>query len=163
MNIEIRNQILPIGFLIVLFALYNYNKDLISGFIFLSVGGGFLYFGFYLRNTNRRIQTSGTKTRAKIIDFVEKPIIDADGDSHLYHFPIVSFIDLNGIEYTQKLDSSENPKRINKQIDIIYLKKEDEYEIIKDNDLLEKNLPIIFIIGGLLFFGIGIVWLINKV
>jgi len=43
-------------------------------------------------------------------------------------------MDRNGIEITQKLDSSANPKLINKPIDIIYLKKDNESEImIKTN------------------------------
>ena len=149
--------------LIILIGLYNYNEDLIGGFIFLTVGCGFLYAGYYIRNINRRIQANGIKTKAKIIDFKEERNEDADGNSHVYHLPIVSFTDRNGIKTTQKLDSSENPKRINELIDIIYLKKENEYEIIKDNDWWEKNLPMILLIGGFLFSGIGIIWLINKI
>lgn len=138
-------------------------ENLIGNFVFLVVGGGFLYTGFYFRNTNRRIKANGIKTKVKIIDFIKEQIKDVDGDSYVYHFPIVIFTDRNGIETTQKLDSSDNPKRINELIDIIYLKKGNEYEIIKDNDWWEKNLPIIFIVGGFLFSGIGIVWLINKI
>jgi hypothetical protein len=138
-------------------------ENLIGNIVFLIVGGGFLYAGFYIRNTNRRILTNGIKTKAQIIDFKKERIKDADGESFEYHFPIVSFTDRNGIETTQKLDSSENPKRINELIDIIYLKKENEYEIIKDNDWWEKNLPMILLIGGFLFSGIGIIWLINKI
>jgi len=137
-------------------------ENLIGNIVFLIVGGGFLYAGFYIRNTNRRILTNGIKTKAQIIDFKKERIKDADGESFEYHFPIVSFTDRNGIETTQKLDSSENPKRINELIDIIYLKKENEYEIIKDNDWWEKNLPMILLIGGFLFSAIGIIWLINK-
>jgi hypothetical protein len=138
-------------------------ENLIGNIVFLIVGGGFLYAGFYIRNTNRRILTNGIKTKAQIIDFKKERIKDADGESFEYHFPIVSFTDRNVIETTQKLDSSENPKRINELIDIIYLKKENEYEIIKDNDWWEKNLPMILLIGGFLFSGIGIIWLINKI
>jgi hypothetical protein len=138
-------------------------ENLIGAIVFLIVGGGFLYAGFYIRNSNRRIETSGIKTRAKIIDFVEKRNKDADGDSHIYHFPIVRFTDKNGIETTQKLDSSENPERINQVIDIIYLKKNNEYEIMIDSQFWKKYFPMIFIIGGFLFSGIGIIWLINKI
>ena len=88
-------------------------ENLNGAIVFLIVGGGFLYAGFYIRNSNRRIQTSGIKTRAKIIDFIEERSKDADGESHIYHFPVVRFTDKNGIETTQKLNSSENPKRIN--------------------------------------------------
>jgi len=137
--------------------------SLIGAFVFLIVGGGFLYAGYYIRNSNRRIQTNGTKTKAKIIDFIEEQSKDTDGDSHIYHFPIVRFMDKDGIETTQKLDSSANPKRTNEPIDIIYLKKDNEYEIMMNSNFWETYFPMIFIIGGFLFFGIGIIWLINKI
>ena len=161
MRIDIKKHILPIGLLIVIFSFFFYNQDLLGGLVFLIVGCGYLYAGFYIRNTNYRIKTNGIKAKAKIIDFKKEQNKDADGESYEYHFPIVSFTDRNGVETTQKLDSSENPKRINELIDIIYLKKGNEYKIIKDNDWWEKNFPMIFIIGGFLFFGIGIIWLIN--
>ena len=149
--------------MIVTFSVFFYNQDILGGLVFLVVGFGFLYAGFYIRNINSRIQANGFKTKAKIVDFEKERIKDADGDSYTYHFPIVSFTDRNGIETTQKLDSNEKQERINEMIDIIYLKKENEYEIIKDNDWWEKNLPIILLIGGFLFSGIGIIWLINKI
>lgn len=138
-------------------------ENLIGAIVFLIVGGGFLYAGFYVRNSNRRIQTNGIKTKAKIIDFIEERNKDADGDSHIYHFPVVRFRDKNGIETTQKLDSSANPKRINEPIDIIYLKKDNEYEIMINSEFWKTYFPMIFIVGGFLFSGIGIVWLINKI
>lgn len=137
-------------------------ENLIGAFVFLIVGGGFLYVGYYVRNLNRRIQANGIKTKAKIIDFVEERSKDADGDSHLYHFPIVNFTGRNGIETTQKLDSSENPKRINQMINIIYLKKDDKYEIMINSEFWKTYFPLIFIIAGFLFSGIGIIWIINK-
>ena len=138
-------------------------ENLIGAIVFLIVGGGFLYAGFYVRNSNRRIQTSGIKTKAKIIDFIEERSKDADADSHIYHFPVVRFTDKNGIETTQKLDSSANPKRINEPIDIIYLKKNNEYEIMINSEFWKTYFPMIFIVGGFLLSGNGIVWLINKI
>ena len=138
-------------------------ENLIGAIVFLIVGGGFLYAGFYVRNSNRRIQRSGIKTKGKIIDFIEERNKDADGNSHIYHFPVVRFRDKNGIETTQKLDSSANPKRINEPIDIIYLKKDNEYEIMINSEFWKTYFPMIFIVGGFLFSGIGILWLINKI
>ena len=137
--------------------------NLIGNIVFLIVGGGFLYAGFYIRNSNRRIQANGIKTRAKIVDFVEEESEDTDGYSNTYHYPIVRFIDKNGIETTQKLNSSSNPKKINQHIEIIYLKKDSEYEIMINSEFWKTYFPMIFIIGGFLFFGIGILWLINKI
>ena len=137
--------------------------NLIGNIVFLIVGGGFLYAGFYIRNSNRRIQANGIKTRAKIVDFVEEESEDTDGYSNTYHYPIVRFIDKNGIETTQKLNSSSNPKKINQPIEIIYLKKDSEYEIMINSEFWKTYFPMIFIIGGFLFFGIGILWLINKI
>jgi hypothetical protein len=73
------------------------------------------------------------------------------------------FTDKNGIETTKKLDSSANPNKINQPIDIIYLKKDNEYEIMIDSEFWKTYFPMIFIIGGFLFSGIGIIWLINKI
>ncbi|MCP4115726.1 MAG: DUF3592 domain-containing protein [Desulfobacteraceae bacterium] len=138
-------------------------ENLIGAIVFLIIGGGFLYAGFYVWNSNRRIQRSGIKTKGKIIDFIEERNKDADGNSHIYHFPVVRFREKNGIETTQKLDSSANPKRINEPIDIIYLKKDNEYEIMINSEFWKTYFPMIFIVGGFLFSGIGILWLINKI
>lgn len=162
MNIDLKKHILPLGIIVLLFWLGKRYEEFIGAFVFLTVGSGFLFVGFYMRNSNRRIQANGIKTKAKIIDFVEEHSKDSDGYSQSYHFPIVKFTDKNGIETTQKLDSSANPKRINQPIDIIYLKKENEYEIMINSEFWKTYFPMIFIIGGFLFSGIGIVWLINK-
>ncbi|MFD2565005.1 DUF3592 domain-containing protein [Aquimarina rubra] len=136
-------------------------ENLIGAFVFLTVGGSFLYAGYYIRSSNRRMQANGIKTKAKIIDFVEERSKDSDGYSQTYHFPVVRFTDRNGIQTSQKLNSSANPKRINEQIDIIYLKKNEEYEIMINSEFWKIYFPMIFIIGGYLFSGIGIIWLIN--
>lgn len=138
-------------------------ENLIGNIVFLIVGGGFLYAGFYIRNSNLRIQANGIKTRAKIVDFVEEESKDADGYSNTYHYPIVRFTDKDGIETTQKLNSSSNPKKINQPIEIIYLKKDNKYEIMINSEFWKTYFLMIFIIGGFLFSGIGIVWLINKI
>ncbi|WOD42923.1 DUF3592 domain-containing protein [Hwangdonia lutea] len=138
-------------------------ENLIGAIVFLIVGGGFIYAGIFVRNSNRRIQRNGIKAKAKIIDFVEERIRDVDGDSYLYHFPIVSFTNQNGIITTQKLDSSENPKKINEFVDIIYFRKDNEYEIMINNNFWKTFFPMIFIIGGIIFLAIGFVWLINKI
>ena len=137
-------------------------ENLIGAFIFIIVGGGFLYAGYFLRNSYHKIKTDGIKTRAKIVAFVEKKSKLNEEYPYNYHLPIVTFIDKDGVETTQELDSSENPKRINEMIDIIYLKTNSEYEIIIDSDFWKTYFPLIFIIGGFLFSTIGIVWLINK-
>jgi len=138
-------------------------ENLIGDLVFLIVGGMFLFVGFYFRKSSHRIQTTGIKTKAKITGFVEEKIADADGNSNTYHFPIVRFTDRIGIETSQKLDSSENQKRINELIDIIYLKNGDEYEVMINNKFWKSYFYLIFIIGGLLFSGIGIIWLISKI
>lgn len=163
MNIDFKKHIIPFGIMVLLFWLSKSYEEFIGAFVFLIVGSGFLYAGYYTRNSNRRIQTNGIKTKAKIVDFVEEKSKDSDGHSHVYHFPIVRFTDKNGIETTQKLDSSANPKRINQPIEIIYLKKDSEYEIMINSDFWKTYFPMIFIVGGFLFSGIGIIWLINKI
>ncbi|WP_108808649.1 hypothetical protein [Aquimarina spinulae] len=138
-------------------------ENLIGAFVFLIVGGGFLYAGYYIRNSNLRIETNGIKTKAEIVDFIKERSEDIDGYSSVYHFPIVRFTDINGIETTQKLNSSSDPKRINQLIDIIYLKKGNQYEIMMNSEFWKNYFPMIFIIGGVLSSGIGMVWLIIKI
>ncbi|WP_411768379.1 DUF3592 domain-containing protein [Winogradskyella sp. A3E31] len=138
-------------------------ENVIGAIIFLIVGGGFLYSGFYIWNSNRRIQAGGIRTIAKIIGFKEERSKDADGYSQVYHFSIVKFTDNNGIERIQKLNTSADPKRINQPIQIIYLKKDNEYEIIVNSEFWKTYFPMIFVIGGLLFSGIGIIRLISKI
>ncbi|NIK93603.1 DUF3592 domain-containing protein [Mangrovimonas sp. CR14] len=163
MTTYLKKHILQIGLLIVIFGTFFYNKELLGGLIFLIIGCGFLYAGFYIRSSNSRIQANGIKTQAKIIDYFEEESEDADGYSSTYYYPIVRFTDKNGIETTQKLNSSANPKKINQPIEIIYLKKDNEYEIMINSDFWKTYFPIIFIIIGFLFSGIGIIWLINEI
>ncbi|MCB0371724.1 MAG: DUF3592 domain-containing protein [Muricauda sp.] len=137
-------------------------ENYLGTIVFLLVGGGFLFVGYFVRNSNRRIQANGIKTKAKIIDFVAERIKNGDGDSNIYHFPVVRFTDKNGVETTQKLDSSANPNRINQPIDIIYLKKGEDYEVMINSAFWKTYFPMIFIILGYMFFGFGIIRLINQ-
>ena len=102
MNIDFKKHNLPLRIIVLLFWLSKRYEEFIGVFVFLTVGSGFLFAGFYMRNSNRRIQTNGVKTKAKIIDFVEEHSKDSDGYSQSYYFPIVKFTDKNGIETTQK-------------------------------------------------------------
>ncbi|MEM7185998.1 MAG: DUF3592 domain-containing protein [Bacteroidota bacterium] len=138
-------------------------ESLYGSIIFLIGGGGFIYAGFYILNLNLRIEKNGIKTKAKIVDFVIDKSKDMDGDAHVYHFPVVRFTDNNGVVTTQKLDSSANPNRINQTIEIIYLKKDDHYEIMINTDFWKTYFPLIFVIGGFVFAGIGIAGLINNI
>ncbi|MEC7262923.1 MAG: DUF3592 domain-containing protein [Bacteroidota bacterium] len=161
---QINKHLLPIGMLLLISILFFYNQDLIGPVAFLIVGGGFLYAGFYIRSKNHKIQANGFRTKAKIVDFSKERFKDAHGESHIYHFPIVNFTDRDGISTIQKLDSNDNPKRLNQLIGIIYLKKENgEYQIIKDNDWWENNFPVICLVFGILFSGIGITLIISKI
>ena len=163
MKIKFIDHILPIGLLLAIIFIYNYSKDFTGGFIFLIVGTVFLYAGFFVYNSHHRILIKGIKTKAKIIDFFEKRLSDGDDGYRLYHFPIVSFTDKNGIEATQQLDCSENPKKLNQIIDIVYLKKGNEYKIVIDNKRWITYFPSIFISMGFLFLIIGIIWTVNKI
>ena len=137
-------------------------ENLIANILFLIVGGGFICVGFYIRNSNLRIQENGIKTKAKIINFVSEESKNADGYSNTYYYPIIQFIDKNGIKTTQKLNSSTSPKQINKLIKIIYLKKDNEYKMIINNEFWKTYFPLIFIIVGFLIFGFGIMPLIYR-
>ncbi|WP_053990421.1 DUF3592 domain-containing protein [Mangrovimonas sp. TPBH4] len=163
MKTNITNHIMTLGLLAIVSSVYFFNKESVGGLIFLICGVSFLYAGLRSRNTNKNIQTNGTKTKAKIIDFEEELAEDNEGFSRVHHFPIVRFMDRNGIETTQKLNSSENPKRLNELIDIIYVKKDNKYQIMIDSDYWMTFFPMTLIVGGILFSAIGVIWIISKI
>ncbi|GAA0728275.1 hypothetical protein GCM10009430_37270 [Aquimarina litoralis] len=119
--------------------------------IFFIVGGVFIYIGYYFRNKNIRIESNGVKTKATIIDFVEKRSKDSDGYTSTMYYPIVKFYDTNGIEKIQELDYGTSFKSSKKNMDIIYLKKNDTYEIIINNKFWKTYFPMIFIEMGYFF------------
>ena len=164
MKINFKKHILQFGIVVLLFWLGKSYNEYIGTVIFLVLGSGFLFAGYFIRNSNRKIQANGIKTKAKIIDFVKTRSMDEGQDiSFLYHyFPIVRFTDRNGIEITQKSNWSANPKRINEIIDIMYLKEGNKYEIMINSDSHKEYFPMVFIISGFLFLGIGIICLTNN-
>ncbi|WP_431124339.1 DUF3592 domain-containing protein [Flagellimonas flava] len=131
--------------------------------VFIIIGISFVYAGLWLSIANRTIRNTGIKTKAKIVDYIEEKRVDADGDGHIYHFPVVNFTNQQGDEITQQLTLSEKPKRTNQWIEIVYLKKENEYHIIKNDDWWEINLPTIFLIFGGLFLAIGIYGITSEI
>nr|WP_293304334.1 hypothetical protein [Allomuricauda sp.] len=156
--LRILRIIIPITYAILFF----FFRDKIGAFVFLSIGIAFSWVGLHIWFSNRKIRENGIKTRAKIIDFAEEKIKDIDRESHKYHFPIVQFTDQNGLQVTQKIESSANPKRIKKPMDIIYWKKDNEYEIIENNNFWNFYFPLIFISAGILSLGIGTAWIIKE-
>ena len=119
-------------------------EQLLLPIVFLAVGGGFTFAGLYVWFSHRRIQKEGIRTKAKIIDFVQGDSLDTEDE---YYFPIVRFKDRSGNEITQKLTMSENLKKINQPLDIIYLKKDGEYEILINNDFWKTYFPLAASIG----------------
>lgn len=132
---------------------------LVMAFFFI-IGGVFIYIGYYFRNKNIRIESNGIKTKATIIDFVEKKSRDSDGYTSTMYYPIVKFYDTNGIEKTQELDYGTSFKGSKKSIDIIYLKKDDAYEIMINNKFWKTYFPMIFIGIGSFFCIITLIFYI---
>lgn len=136
--------------------------DIAISTVLLIGGGGFLYVGRYIKNLTLRIQSNGNKTKAKIIDFAKERSKDTDGNLKTSYYPIVKFTDRNGTEITQQLTTTVNSKKINQYLEIIYLKKNNNYEIIINSEFRTKIFPMIFIMNGYLLLGIGLFWLIYN-
>jgi hypothetical protein len=157
-HLRILRIIIPITYVVLFF----FFRDKISVFVFLGLGIAFSWVGLHIWFSNRKIRENGIKTKAEIIDFTEEKIRDVDRESHKHYFPIVQFTDRNGLQVTQKMETSANPKRLKKPMDIIYCKKDNAYEIIENNNFWNFYFPVIFISAGILSLGIGIVWIIKE-
>ena len=92
----------------------NYIVDL----FLLIAGGMFLYVGIRIKDNHKRISAAGIRTEALIIKLIEEIGHDI-GDNNIgtprYYYPIVQFIDEDGIETTQRLYSSVQPNQLNLQ------------------------------------------------
>ncbi|WP_193845206.1 hypothetical protein [Flavobacterium hungaricum] len=117
---------------------------------------GCIYAGISMKKHVHNMEKNGISAKAKIIDF---HIVERWNNHHRirrearklkYYYPIIEFTDLNGDSVTQKMpDASTTPNKIDDLIDILYLKKENHYEVISDNNWRKSYLPIIFIIFGM--------------
>lgn len=136
-------------------------EDLIAPIFLIVFGGIFASVGYYIFNSNRKIEQNGIKTRAKIIDFVENRSRDSDGHVDVSHYPVVTFQD-KGIDVTQQLNTSGNPKTINQIIEIFYLREGDDYKIVINSNFWKTIFPMIFFIIGIIVLSIGVILLKNK-
>ncbi|MEN2412464.1 hypothetical protein [Flavobacterium mesophilum] len=127
--------------------------------LYMAMGIGCIYGGISMKKHIRNMETNGIRTKAKIIDF---HIIERwshfrktrmRGRQKLkFYYPIIVFTDLNGNSITQQMpDANTNPQKINDLIDILYLKKENSYEILSNTKWRKSYLPLIFIIIGIYF------------
>lgn len=129
------------------------------------LGITFVFAGFYLKKYTQNIEKNGIRVKAKIVDFeiVERRETRQEIDQIItYHYPIVTFKDLNGNTTTQKADSSTNSKEINDVIDVVYLKNGNEYQTMIDSNWRKSYFPICFIIVGFYLFLNGLLSLINN-
>lgn len=122
----------------------NNHNELILPLTWILVGSGFIFHGISLRKSNRVIEKNGINTKAEIIDYKTSKI----GANKTYT-PIIKFNNEHGDEITQELKQNDITRRVNCEIDIIYLFKNNEYEIIKGSSLWTIYYPIAtFFIGS---------------
>jgi uncharacterized membrane protein len=152
-------QNLALLIFLLLFLLFTICSFRVSEVILTTaVGVGCIYAGISMKKHIRNMEKNGIRTKAKIIDF---HIVERRSNLRLtsmrqrkvkYYYPIILFTDLNSNSITQKMpDASSTPKKINDTIDILYLKKENEYEVISNNTWRKSYIPIIFITIGIYF------------
>ena len=123
--------------------------------VFTICGIAFLSVGIYLLRSNRRIERNGTKVRAEIIDYSKEKVEFSD-EKHTVFFPILKFTNRQGIVITQKHDSGGQTKMKTDFVEIYYLKKENEYEILINDTGWKTYFPVGFIGLGTIFLVIGL-------
>lgn len=151
------------GIIIVILFIWinnNHNELVIPAAWFL-IGIGFLYRGFSFWKSSHEIKENGIKTVAKIIDY-KTTSIGSNNSSKKSYYPIITFKNQNGTELTQELKVSDTSRNLNKTIAIIYLKKGNDYEIIKDSKLWTVYYPMLYIGIGFCIIGAGVISLLEK-
>lgn len=132
-----------------------------TSILFLIIGIGFSLVGYHLLFWNRRLEKNGIKTRAEIIDYSKENVEFSEGKKTIY-FPILKFTDRNGKVVIQKHDSGEHIKLKSGFVEIYYLKKQNEYEVLINNDGWKTYFPIGTIVFGMVFLIIGVFLFIKN-
>jgi hypothetical protein len=148
--------------IVILFIWINNNhNELVLPAAWFLIGGGFLYRGFSFWKSSRDIKENGIKTDAQVIDY-KTTSIGSNNSSKKSYYPIITFKNEDGKKLTQELKVSDTSRSLNKTIAIIYLKKGNDYEIIKDSKLWTIYYPILYIAIGLFIIGGGVFSLLEK-
>lgn len=163
MKIYFKKYIVPIAFVALLVWLLANHSAKIDAILFLMVGLALIFLGLYTQKANRRMQIDGIRTKAQITDIVEQQSKDRYGNTELDYYPIVSFTDKNGNKTTQKLGHSTNPERINEHIDIFYLQRGKEIEILVDTAWQKTYYPLIYLLIGLSLTALAIAMLLKTI
>lgn len=133
---------------------------------FLVAGGMFLFVGIKLRNNHRWVTGAGNRTQAVIVDIIDRTESNISENSMSnfthYYYPVVEFIDEDGKEVRQRLNSTVQPNQLDQFINIAYFKHENgEYEIVQDTKLMGKQFPAIIIGIGAFMLLAGVVRLMS--
>ena len=95
----------------------------------------------------------GIKTKATIVDYVQEVSKDK---KITYYLPVIEFKNKYGIKVTKKLDSGISSKHKSKDLEIIYIQKDDEYEILINDSIWRLYFPLGFSILGGFFLVIAV-------
>ena len=125
-------------------------ENLFTPLLFSVIGIAFASVGFYLLFWNRKVEKNGIRAKAEIIDYSEE-MVDFDDGKQKVFFPILKFTDKNGLVVTQKHDSGESKKMDSRFIEIYYLRKKSEYDILINTSGWKRYFPIGAIAFGLIF------------
>ncbi len=115
-----------------------------------------LYLGYHLRSKTKKMETYGRRVTARIVKHIEKVSRDTEGLSSTYYYPVLEFKNNEGRLIQQELKLGTTIKSRKETMNIIYLLKEEEYEILIDNAFLKHWLPNILMCLGLVLILISL-------
>ncbi len=127
-------------------------------FVFQLLFGFFiLVIGILLNNKINKIKEDGICTTGEVIDFVQERNYSEDSLNRFYYYPVIRFKDLKGNCIERKSETGtfvKSAKTLPYKTKIYYKLKENDFEIIVENKIIEY-LSVFVIISGLsiiLFF-----------
>lgn len=135
-------------------------NPLIIPLILLVLSSVFFYASYYLKVKYQRLELSGRKTTARIIDQKKKIEKNNDGSRSTMYYPIIQFT--NGVQQTVKeqLNVGRSWKWKLEPIQIYYLETDtDHYEIVINNKFWRTYFPMIFTIGGAIIIAVAL-WML---
>ncbi|MFV0540674.1 MAG: hypothetical protein ACK5MZ_05480 [Aestuariibaculum sp.] len=115
-----------------------------------SIPGVILFYsGIKILLKNKHIKKNGIKTTAVIIDIVKYTDRSShDSGTNISTYPIIEFMSIDKERITSKLKEGKGNYLIGDKVGVIYLKNEDKYDIITNENLWRIKFPLGMIVVG---------------
>jgi hypothetical protein len=131
---------------------------------FLILGGVISYTGFAVASFLKKIERSGVDCTGNIVEY------DSNSDGLI--MPLIEFTTMTGefvkekpfvYASTELIKMRTNNKFIDQPVSILYDPDDPKKFILKNEEGFNYRVFKIFIIGGLFFIGLGIIWLLGYI